>query len=50
MFTKKIITAFIFVMFLAGGVAAPIGMDFSGGTVITAKSAQADQKKEPKGD
>lgn len=46
MFIKKLVTAFIFVMFLAGGVAAPVGVDVSGGSVITANSAQAQQKKE----
>ncbi len=48
MFIKKLLAAFVFVSFLAGGVAAPIGISHTGTGVFAEKAAHAQAKKPEK--
>lgn len=45
MLMKKLLAALVFVGFLAGGVAAPIGIEFGANKVTVEKSAQAQTAK-----
>jgi hypothetical protein len=45
MFMKKLLAALVFVGFLTGGVAAPIGVHFDGGKVTVSEAAKAQTAK-----
>jgi Skp family chaperone for outer membrane proteins len=45
MFMKKLLAALVFVGFLTGGAAAPIGIHFDSGNVTVSKAAKAQTAK-----